>query len=119
MAGIAGVVLVAENPADHHIFLSSFVGERELLATSSGITVTTPRGEIQVMDPAAFASHLGSSAPDVSEGARLAAILLRVVDPVEARDVLSQSRATLVERMGRLAVQTSIAMGATLVFEAA
>jgi len=119
VAGIAGVVLVGKNPADHHIFLSSFVGERELLATSSGITVTTPRGEIQVMDPAAFASHFGISAPDVSEGARLAATRLGARDLAKARNVLNQSSATQVERMGRWAIPATIAMGATLVFEAA
>src|ERR1700716_2709693 len=46
-SGVAGVVLVAENPSDHHLFLSAFAGERELLATSTRITVTTPRGTIQ------------------------------------------------------------------------
>jgi hypothetical protein len=52
--GIAGIVLVADNPSDHHIFLSAFTGERELLATAAGIALKTPRGEIQVMTPDAF-----------------------------------------------------------------
>src|SRR5215813_15407237 len=39
--GIASVVLVAENPTDHHIFLSAFTGVRDLAATSSGVTVST------------------------------------------------------------------------------
>src|SRR5919198_4859330 len=34
---IDSVVLVAENPSDHHIFLSAFTGVRDLQATSSGV----------------------------------------------------------------------------------
>ena len=65
VSGIAGAVLVAENPSDLHIFLSAFTGERELRATSSGITAPTPRGDIKVMDPAAFENHFGVAAPDI------------------------------------------------------
>src|SRR3954451_16631178 len=73
-SAVAGVVLVADNPSDHHIFLSAFTGEREMLATSSGITIKTPRGEIQVMTPAAFRDHFGTQPPDTIGGARLAAL---------------------------------------------
>ena len=41
-AAVAGVVLVAENPSDHHIFLEAFTGEREAQATSAGIGIRTP-----------------------------------------------------------------------------
>jgi hypothetical protein len=117
--GIAGVVLAAENPSDHHIFLSAFAGERELLATSTGITVTTPRGEIQVMDPAAFASHFGTPAPDIAGGARLAAIRLAVSDLAQVGAILGKAGIAAAERMGRLVVPPTAAMGATLAFEAA
>ena len=117
--GMAGVVLAAENPSDHHIFLSAFAGERELLATSTGVTVTTPRGEIQAMDPAAFASHFGTPAPDIAGGARLAAIRLAVGDLAKARAMLDKAGMAATERMGRLVVPPSAAMGATLAFEAA
>jgi catechol 2,3-dioxygenase-like lactoylglutathione lyase family enzyme len=119
VAGIAGAVLVAENPTDHHIFLSAFAGERELLATSTGITVTTSRGDIQVMNPAAFVSHFGTPAPDISGGARLAAVRLAVSNLGAARDLLSKADVGVTERMGRLTVPRTAAMGATLVFEAA
>ena len=117
--GIAGVVLTAENPSDHHIFLSAFAGERELLATSTGVTVTTPRGEIQVMDPAAFASHFGTAAPNIEKGARLAAIRLAVSDLAEVRAILGEAGIAAAERIGRLVVPSTVAMGATLVFEPA
>src|SRR5229473_67844 len=77
-SAIGSVVLVAENPTDHHIFLSAFTGIRDLSATSSGITVSTPRGDIRVMDPAAFRSHFGTEPPDISHGARVAAVQFRL-----------------------------------------
>ena len=80
VTGIAGVVLVADNPTDHHIFMSAFTGERELQSTSSGISVATPRGEIQIMDPVAYRSHFGIDAPDVSAGMRLCALRLMAPD---------------------------------------
>lgn len=116
--GVTGLVLVAENPTDHHIFLSAFVGERELAATSSGLTVRTPRGEIQVMDPVAFRHHFDVDPPDVEAGARIAALRLRVRDERVAAAVLEAGGIPAVSRAGRLVVGPDTAMGATLVFEA-
>src|SRR5205814_220634 len=56
---VAGIVLVADNPSDHHIFLSAVTGVRELQATSGAIAAPTPRGEIKVMDPAAYRTRFG------------------------------------------------------------
>ncbi len=116
---VAGVVLVAENPADHHIFLSVFTGERELQSTSSGVTVKTRRGEIQVMDPAAFTTHFGVAAPDVADGARLAALRLTVRDMNAAQAALRGSNVTVQSHMNRLIVAPQSAFGATIVFETA
>jgi hypothetical protein len=116
--GVAGVVLVADNPSDHHIFLSAFAGERELLATSSGITVKTPRGEIQVMDPGAFQRHFGVEGPDVGAGARIAALRIAVRDMAAAKAALREGGVAAAEVMGRLVVGPGLAMGATVVFEA-
>jgi len=118
-AAVAGVVLAAENPSEHHIFLSAFAGERELLATSTGITVKTPRGEIQVMDPAAFRSHFGTPAPDVAQGARIAALRLTVRQQDVTRALLHRAGVAFAEVMGRIVVAPGAAMGATLVFEGA
>jgi catechol 2,3-dioxygenase-like lactoylglutathione lyase family enzyme len=114
---VAGAVLVAENPTDHHIFLSAFAGERELQSTSSGISVATPRGEIQIMDPSAFRSHFDFAPPDISHGARLAAIRFVVRDL--SRAGASISGVTPRKHMGRLVIGPDVAMGATLAFEEA
>jgi len=113
VSGVAGVVFVADNPTDHHIFLSAFSGVRDLKATSTGITLETPRGEIQVMDPAAFRLHYAIEPPDVTRGMRLAAIRFSVRDMKQARALLADAAG----RMDKLIVGPQAAHGATLVFE--
>jgi Glyoxalase-like domain len=115
-ARVAGVVLVAENPSDHHIFLSALTGERELLATSSGVTVTTPNGTIQVMNPSAYEQHFGVTPPDTSAGARLAALIVAVRDLAAATAVLKQANVPAETRMDRLVVGPQTAMGAAIAF---
>jgi hypothetical protein len=115
VGGVAGVVLVAENPADHHVFLKAFAGVSDLTSTSSGITLETPRGEIQVMDPSAYRAHFGVEGPDVARGMRLAAIRFAVRDTAATGAVLG---ANATERMDKLVVGPGIAHGAALVFEA-
>jgi Glyoxalase-like domain len=116
---IAGVVLVAENPADHHVFLKVFSGISDLTSTSSGITIETPRGEIQVMDPAAYKAHFAAEPPDVSRGSRLAAMRFAVRDMNTLRSALETGGVAGTEHMGRLVVPPQSAFGATLAFEPA
>ena len=114
---VAGVVLVADNPSDHHIFLSAFTGERDLLATSAGITLKTPRGVIQAMSHAAFEDHFGISPPDTSGGARLAALRFAVRDLDAAHGILTSGNLAISQRMGRIIIGPETAFGATHVFE--
>jgi len=116
-SGIAAAVLVAENPTDHHIFLSAFAGERDLKVTSSGITVNTPRGAIQIVDPAAFRIRYGFESPDVSSGARLAAVRFQLRDLAAARVQLHRGGIDAAEHIGRLIIGPAIVHGATLVLE--
>ena len=117
VSGVAGVVLVAENPSDHHIFLSAMSGVRDLHATSSGVTATTPRGDIKAMDPAAFRIHFGTAPPDVSAGARLAALRFRVRDRAALTAALAAGGITSASHMGSTVIAPEHAMGASLVFE--
>jgi hypothetical protein len=89
---------------------------RDLQATSTGITLETPRGEIQVMAPAAFRLHYAVDPPDVTRGMRLAAVRFAVRDMAAARSALG---ASALERMDKLIVGPQAAHGATLVFETA
>jgi Glyoxalase-like domain len=115
-SGIAGVVLVADNPTDHHIFTSAFTGVRDLHATSSGVTASTPRGDVKVMDPAAFRSHFGTEPPDISQGARLAAVQFRVGDRDALMAALDAGGIESSFCMGSTIVAPETAMGATLAF---
>jgi len=115
---IWAVVLVAENPSDHHIFLSAFSGVRDLHSTSAGVTVETPRGAIQAMDPAAFRLHFDVAPPDPNAGARLAAARFIVGDLAALRALLGKAGIAATEHMGRIVVGPEVAMGATLAFEA-
>jgi hypothetical protein len=114
--GIAAVVMVAENPSDHHIFLSALSGVRELRATSSGIIATTPRGDIRIMDPAAFRGHFGTEPPDVTTGARLAALQFGVRDRGALTASLDAGNVAHSSRMGSVVVAPDVALGATLAF---
>ena len=113
---IASAVIVAENPSDHHIFLSAFTGERELHATSSGVTAHTPRGDLAIMDAAAFRSHFGVQPPDIAAGARLAAIWFAVRERGALIAALEAGAVPYILHMGHVVVAPEAALGATLVF---
>jgi hypothetical protein len=115
---VAGAAIVAENPSDHHIFLSAFTGERELIATSSGITAHTPRGDLAIMDGAAFHSHFGVAPPPAGERARLAALRFTVRDREVLGRALAAADIPYDLHMGQLIVGPEAAMGAVLVFAA-
>lgn len=115
--GVAGVVLVAENPSDHHIFLSAFTGERELHSTSTGLRVPTPRGEIQVMAPTAFRDQFGEEAPDIAQGARLAAVRFAVGNIKVTADALAKGGLSSKTCLGGIVIGAKAAFGTTLVFE--
>jgi len=114
VTGVAGVVFVADNPADHHVFFKAFAGVTDLKSTSSGITIDTPRGEIQVMDAAAYRLHFGVEPPDATRGMRLAAIRFSVGDIAKAKGALGTFASA---HMGKLVVGPQAASGAALVFE--
>ena len=114
---VAGVVLVADNPSDHRAFLEAFAGPRGLVAGSSGITIKTPRGEIQVMRPGVFRDRFGTEPPTTQRGARLAAIRFAVRDLDMATEQIKTAATISSSRMGYAALGPDNALGATLVFE--
>jgi glyoxalase-like protein len=116
VSAIAAVVLVADNPADHHVFLSAYTGVRDLQASSNGITAATPRGDVKIMDPAAFRHHFGTEPPDVANGARFAALQFRVRDGATLSAALGSSGIPYSKRLDSMIVAPANALGATLVF---
>lgn len=90
---ISEIVLVAKDPSDHHEFLGSLIGQREMRATSLGLELETPRGKLKVLTPVAYArlygSEAGQSLPD--ELPAVAAITFRCRG-LESRRVVPASR---------------------------
>lgn len=116
--GIAGVVLVAENPARHRNFLSGFAGVSVSDRGSEAIMLHTPRGDIEVMNPAEFHLQFGVEPPPMTRGLRLAAIRMRVRQARAVRARLDGSGFAFIERAGRVVVGPASVHGATIVFEA-
>jgi catechol 2,3-dioxygenase-like lactoylglutathione lyase family enzyme len=116
---IPAVVMVADNPTDHHIFLKAFTGVSDLHSSSLGITARTENGDIEIMSPIAFRDQFGV-APDVSgEGMTLNAIRFAVADIEHAKATLAAGGIKPQRHVGRLVVPPGAAFGATLIFEAA
>ena len=80
--------------------------------------VPTPRGDIKVMDPAAFRLHFGLTPPDISTGARLAAVRVAVRDPTALVATLRSANVPFSAHMAAIVIPPDAAHGATLVFEA-
>jgi catechol 2,3-dioxygenase-like lactoylglutathione lyase family enzyme len=115
---IAAAVLVAENPTDHHIFLEAFSGARDVRATSLGLRIETPHGEILTFDPRAFVDSFGT-APSKEEGLRLAALVFAVADLDATRKWLETAGLRPRVLHERLVVGPDEAMGAVIAFESA
>jgi catechol 2,3-dioxygenase-like lactoylglutathione lyase family enzyme len=117
VSGIAGTVLVSQSPRDHEAFLSAFSGVRADSASASCITASTPRGEISVMDPAAFRSRFGVEPPDVCRGGRLAAARFRVHDRSALSAALDRGGIAASSSRGATIVGPQVGLGTTLVFD--
>jgi catechol 2,3-dioxygenase-like lactoylglutathione lyase family enzyme len=71
---VAGVVAVADESERYRDFLLAFTGAQSARDTGDGFTIELPRGAIEMITPAAFERRFRLPAPDVSRGARLAAL---------------------------------------------
>ncbi len=67
--GVGAAILVADNPTDHHIFLSAFTGVRMVHASSLGIISETPNGEAEIMEASGFRDQFGVTPTIEGEGA--------------------------------------------------
>jgi catechol 2,3-dioxygenase-like lactoylglutathione lyase family enzyme len=116
--GISAAMLVADNPTDHHIFLEAFSGAREVWATSLGLRIETPRGEILVYDPRALSDAFGSAAPK-EEGLRLIVLVFTVADLAATKKWLETAGFRPRALHDRLVVGPGETMGAVIAFESA
>jgi hypothetical protein len=89
----------------------------EFKSSSSGISVMTPRGDIQVVTPSAYRMLIGTKEPDLARGGRLAAIRFVASDKAKLLSALAKGDIVAIERNGNVVVPPDVAHGATLVFE--
>ena len=115
--GVAAVVLVAENPTDHHIFLQTLAGVRDVQATSRGITIPTERGSILALDPRSFRDTFGVDGPR-DEGLRLGALVFSVGNLDATRALIERNGIKAKDQHDKLVVSGDAAHGAVIAFEA-
>ena len=116
-SGVLGAVLVADNPADHHIFLEAFTGVRDLHASSLGIVARTPRGDVEIIEAVAYRDRFGTLTK-AGAGASLKGLRLSVPDLDALESALKAGGVTSHRQSGRVVVPAEAAFGATLIFEA-
>lgn len=113
---LAAAVMVAENPTDHHVFLSAFTGERSLKSNSLGISATLPRGRVDILTPHAAYQLFG-----VEEGRNdphFVGFAVAVKDLDALRGDLDAAGVEWRQIGSRIVVPASNAMGCTVAFEA-
>ena len=116
--GISAAVFAADNPTDHHIFFEAFTGARDIRATSLGLTIETPQGDILVYDRRGFLDAFGAEAP-LDRGLRFGAMVLHVPDLKAVRKRLKAKGMHPRDMHGRLVVGPKESMGAVIAFETA
>jgi hypothetical protein len=117
VTALEAVVLTCEEPAGQAEFWSAFSGEREMRATSLGLTVATPRGEIRLMTPAAFAALYGDEMPVTGSDCRMAALVLSGADRPAMAELAARAGVTTREVPAGLRIPAAEAFGMSLVFD--
>ncbi len=116
---IAGVTMVAGRPSEHRAFISTFTGVFDLRASANAVVAKTPRGDVAVTNPVTYRGMFGTAAPEVTDGARLAALRLAVADTSAAEDLLRAAHIAFAADTGQIVIGAGTAMGATIAFEQA
>lgn len=102
---VAEVALVAEDPADHHVFLEAFTGVRGPRVTGFGLDFDTPRGTVAALSAAGFRMRYGRD-PAARPGgrARLAGTTIAVADLAATAELLAAAGVATLAHAGRLVV---------------
>ena len=118
VTAVAGVVIVAEKPEQHQRFFEVFADAR-VVGGGDGFAIATLRGAIEVVTPAAYLRRFGVKAPDMSRGARLAALRLAVTFPSRLQALPELAGMAGLYVGNDAIIGSEDAMGAVLVFEPA
>ncbi len=114
---VGAAIMVADNPSDHHIFLSAFTGVRMVHSSSLGITCITPNGEAEIMEATGFHDQFGVVPQIEGEGASFKGLRLVVDDVAAVEQLLKRNGVAAHRHVGRVIVAPQAAFGATLIFD--
>lgn len=118
--GVAGIVIVADNPSAHAEFLSHVTGQRHMLATSMGIDLEIgPEQSIEILTEPAFRHRFGEAALGTRREPYVAATRIAVHDLEHVTYHLEATGVSATEIGRRLIVAPDKAFGTALVFEQA
>lgn len=81
---LAGIVIVADEPSDHHVMMSAFIGERDMRSTSFGIEIDAQRHRISILTPIGFERLFGVPYHRAGLGEATIAALRILVDDLHA-----------------------------------
>uniref|UniRef100_Q07NE6 Glyoxalase-like domain-containing protein n=1 Tax=Rhodopseudomonas palustris (strain BisA53) TaxID=316055 RepID=Q07NE6_RHOP5 len=113
---VEAVMLVADNPSDHHIFLGALTDVRDLHSSSLGVAARTTGGAVEILEPVTFHDEFGVSLEAEGQGMAFAGLRI-AVDDIDATAALLQAAGVgFAHRGGRLVLPPAEAFGATLVF---
>lgn len=115
---IAGVVMIANDPASHRGFLEAYSGVKPV-RTEGGVAARTENGVIDILNPSAARDLLGFPVEAGGAGVMLNALRFAVADPSRTEGLHRQNGLAVRRHGERLVVPPEEAFGATLIFEAA
>ncbi len=118
-ASLAAVLMAADNPTDHHIFLEAFTGQRGPRANSLGLSFPLPRGRLDVLTPAAAAAVTGDPAWAMLKQPRFVGFSVAVADMAAVAARLGAEKVPFLRIGPRVAVPAKAAFGVTILFEPA
>ena len=115
---LAGIVFIAENPADHQVLFSGFTGERDMRSTGLGIDIEAGRHVLSIMTPIGFERRFGPCFHQLdADTARIAAIRLKVSDMDTLVSCLDKAGVDHHEHSGARIVPSTSFHGCALIFE--
>ena len=112
---LTSAVIIAEEPALHRAFLTTFSGGAEILEGNEDYVLALPRGRIDVLDPEA-AQGAYQVEPDTTP-ARFLGFCVAVPDLDAVAERLTAAEIPFVQNEERLFVQAEDAMGCMIAFE--
>lgn len=110
---VRSVAMVAENPSDHHVFLTAFSGQRDLQSNSLGINAHLANSRVDILTPIAATQIYGSTPAAIPA---LIGLTVAVRDLSVIATRLKAASIPAERRQSSIVVPAGAALGTGLVF---